>query len=290
MATSRAPQRVVSVILAASVLCACSLDASSKNTCATQDDCLDDHTCWHGLCLSDPTWGCLGVPTPAEPHDVPIAVRLSLLDAGTDSPVAGATVRLCPRADVSCASPTLEATTDADGSVELEMADEYLELLASGYRNTIATGVSSLEVTTAGVVPLEVHFDIFSRADFSSMATGTGVAPDAGRGDIEVLVRDCLYESAGGARVELDTSDPATTLRYLVNDIPSTTAIETDTASGEALFFNAPPGLRSVSAVIASTGEPIGGAGGETVIARAGWLSHVAVAPPGVRITDARGD
>lgn len=289
MATSRARQRVVPFLLAASALCGCFLDAGNKNACVTQGDCLDDYTCWHGSCLSDPTWGCLGIPALGEPPDVPIAIRLSLLDAGTEAPVAGAIVRLCRRADTNCAAPIV-AMTDAQGSVQLEMADEYLEIEAPGYRRTIASSVLSLEVTTAGVVPLEVHFDVFSDADFSSMASGTGVVTDAQRGDVEVLVRDCAYESAGGARVDLDASEPPTALRYLVNDIPSTTATETDTASGEALYFNAPPGLRSVSAILAATGEPIGGAGGQTVIARPGWLSHVAVAPPGVRITDARGD
>lgn len=287
MATPLALRRSAALALLASALGACTLDASGKNACVTQGDCLEDYTCWHGLCLSDPIWGCLSVPSSGEPFDVPVDVSLALLDAVTEAPVAGATVRLCARSDTDCAMPLRTGSTDGQGRVELSIADEYIELEAAGYRSTIASSLHSLEVTTAGVVPLDVHFDIFSISDFSSLAVGTGVVPDPQRGDVEVIIRDCLYESAAGARVALGASDPGTVLRYLVNDLPSTVADETDTASGSAIYFNAPPGLPSVSATLAASGEPIGG---ETVIVRPGWLSQVTIAPPGVRITDSRGD
>lgn len=291
MAVTGLRRRRALLVLAVSMSSGCVLDADAKRACMTQDDCVDGFTCLRGLCESDATWGCLAGAPFGSPTDEPIALSLLVLDEGTEAPVAGAIVRVCLRSDVACAAPTVEATTGPRGTVDLELADEYLEVLAPGYRNTIAMGASSLEVTTGGVSPLSVHFDLFSSAGFASLASGTGVEPRADRADIEVLSRDCAYESVAGVKLELDVGDSTTVRRYLVNDLPSLTAVETDVSSGSAIFFNAPPGLRSVGGVIAATGQPISDGGSpQAVIARAGWLSHVAIAPPGVRITDARGD
>jgi len=276
-------------ILAASLSCGCVLDTAGKDACRTSADCVNDGTCWHGRCLSDPTWGCLGLGQPEEIDG--LAVRLSVLDGSTDLPIAGATVRLCPRADTLCEQPRSVTTTDDAGAVLLTLADEYLELQAPGYRNHLAAGMTSLEVTTAGVSPLEVHFDLYTSAGFAALEADTGVVPDGQRGDVEVLVRDCLYESAAGAHVQLDGIDAGTNLRYLVADLPSTDATETDLASGSALYFNVPPGLHSAAAEVFATGAPVGGPGaGEAVLVRAGWVSHVAITPPGVLITDSGGD
>ena len=83
----------------------------------------------------------------------------------------------------------------------------------------------------------------------------------------------------------------ATRLRYLVNDLPSATALETDEASGSALIFNLAPGLRSVSAGVSESALPVGGEDAVlAVIARPGWLSQVAAVPRGISITDITGD
>jgi len=152
-------------------------------------------------------------------------------------------------------------------------------------------GLGSLEVTGGQRVPLEVHFDLYSIASFDALTRASGVEADPALADIEVLARNCAYESAGGVVVGSDGFVSATRLRYLVNDLPSATAVETDEASGSALIFNVAPGLRSVSAVVADTALPVGGEDAVlAVIARPGWLSQVAGVPRGIRITDITGD
>ncbi|MCC7380935.1 MAG: hypothetical protein IT384_03850 [Deltaproteobacteria bacterium] len=266
---------------------ACTLDTSQKNACLTQDDCLDGYTCTQRRCTQDPTWGCLDFDPRDQPSDTPLSLRLKILDASTEAPVPGATVRLCPRTQLACEAPTSTGTTDAGGVVDLTIIDEYLEIAAPGYIDTLAMDVNSLEVSRSGVTPLEVHFDLFSTAGFVALEEASGVVQREQLGVIEALARDCRYESGGGVSFEVDVTDAATVTRYLVNDIPSASATATDVASGAAIFFNAPPGLRSVGAFLSATGKDVRPDQPVAIITRIGWLSHAAVQPGGVRITDA---
>jgi len=234
-------------------------------------------------------WSCLA--DPAALVDEPVLLRLVLLDEATEQPILGARVRTCQRSDLDCVASLGGGVSNAQGAVVLTMNDEYLEISAAGYRSTLMMGLGSLEVTSGQRVPLDVHFDLYSTASFEALTSASGVEADAALADVEVLARNCAYQSAGGVVVDIDGMVPATRLRYLVNDLPSATALETDEASGSALIFNVAPGLRSVSAVVADSALPVGGQDAVlAVIARAGWLSQVAGVPRGIRITDIEGD
>jgi hypothetical protein len=249
----------------------------------------------HAACVAEPerplaeVWGCLSAAEATS--DEPVLLRLLLLDETTEAPVGGALVRLCLRSDIDCVTPVWNSVSDGRGIVVLGMADEYLEITAAGYRKTLAMGPGSLEVTAGRKTPIDVHFDLYPDAAFAALAEASEVVRDEGLADVEVLVRDCAYESAGGVIIDMDEMGPETTRRYLVNDLPSAEARETDVDSGSAVFFNAPPGLRSVSATIVASQLAVRGEGDVlAVIARPGWLTQVAVVPRSVSINEVEGD
>lgn len=234
-------------------------------------------------------WGCLADP-PVEDEQA-VLIRLELLDETSEEPVAGARVALCTRSDLECASPAWVGLTNGLGVVSFTLIDEYLEITAPGYRATLAMGIDSLEVNRGRKVPIDVHFDLYPADSFTALAAASGVGLDASYADFEVLVRDCAYESAGGVTLDIDQHGPDTVVRYLVNDLPSASAAETDVASGSALFFNVPKGLHSITASLAETGAPITVEGGVlAAIARPGWLTQVTVVPASVDITEIEGE
>ena len=98
---------------------------------------------------------------------------------------------------------------------------------------------------------------------------------DETRGQVHVLVSPCPDRAAQGVRMELAEIDEETVRFYVEDGLPTLAAEYTD-AAGLGGFFNAAPGIRSLTATRASDGKLIGRT---TFLVRAGWATFVVILP-----------
>ena len=255
----------------------CSLDASEKTACRDNEDCVGDRSCVLGTCLEDPVWGCL---TQARERDTglpPLRFTVVLVDAITDAPLPGGTVRICERTDVGCSTPKAVLNASTDGSVEIQAEDQYFEVEAAGYVPRIAMSVDSFDRLDDGRA---FDFDMWPADDLARVLTDGGIPAVPDRGMLEVSTRDCGLEGAADVSIDFDLNAPPTVVRYPINDVLSTTAIATDFETAAALAFNVVPGARSVTGTVIIQDRPLGPT--RSVLVRPGWLSHLTLAPDGL--------
>ena len=257
----------------------CSLDGGVKDACVDDDDCSGGRSCVLRRCLADAQWGCLETATASPP--VLQNLRLLIADETTDAPVVGAILRVCERLDVTCAAPVATLVTSGDGTVELSIEDQYVEIEAPGYLPRLAMGVDSFELLDDGAT---ASFDLWPSATVERLVREGGIALDPARGLIEASTLDCGLEAAADIAVTLDAQDAPTVVRYPINDVLSATAIATDLETASALAFNVLPGSRSISGEVLVRDRPIGGL--RSVLVRPGWFSHVTLAPDGLGLAD----
>ena len=188
-----------------------------------------------------PGYGCLGLPLPTT---APALVNVSgQVRAGALNPnaLAGAEVFAFRTGDTT----TLAAdTSNTPGFYALGITtggtpvDGYVRLTHSGQITTYAYPSRPL------AADLVTNVLMITTSEFGVLGTIVQVSPEAGKGFIGVIVKDCNGAAIAGATV---TTIPAGTVRYNSGSAPSSSATSTSN-DGVAYVFNVTAGNVTVQA------------------------------------------
>lgn len=185
---------------------------------------------------------CLGQPLPTT---APSAITISGQTKGnvlSQTALAGVEVIVSRTgsdtlaADTS-STPGLFSMTILTGGTPI---DGHLQLKKSGYLATYAYPSRPLAVSDSqGVL-------MITSSEFSLLAAAAGITPQAGKGFIGVLVKDCTGAAITGATV---STTPAATVLYNVAGVPSSSAMST-ADDGVAYIANVAAGNVTVMASV----------------------------------------
>jgi hypothetical protein len=221
-----------------------------------------------------PDWACMNDPVPPTPAGS-LQLKLLLNDTSTaqsatsfaGTPVAGASVRSCALLDFTCADPISSATTDDAGAALITVPgafDGYFEIRATNFTPTILSRSPQFasEAAANGLINEQL---------LALGASLVGVTVDPSLAIALVTALDCGSSPASGVVFTVAAPGPEEKLVYLANNLPSTSATQTD-AIGSAIIFNVPVGTITVAAYIAANQRPI-----RTVstLTRMGWITFI---------------
>jgi hypothetical protein len=185
-------------------------------------------------------WSCVGkVGWPPARLD-PLEVTVSVYDAYSGQYIDNATVTLCNDGDPICTPPLKTDVTDDAGTAVLDRSSVPLGLAM--YADISGSGlVSMLQLDVVPVSQPQFAIDAFvaSPMDLTSAAQGIGVTLDPNAGQVTVLAVDCRGGVAPHVRFSMLVPDASPQVYYFANNVPSTTATETD-GTGLAVFANVP--------------------------------------------------
>jgi hypothetical protein len=231
----------------------CSLDSECSDALAPR--------CLAGTCVSaadGDRWLC---PEPSIP-----AATSGLLDYSfrvyefvSRRPPETLTVKACRTNDVECSAAVAAFTaTTPDGQVSLQLPVGFV-----GYFQLDASGALSQRFyLTRPVRESQVHRDVqlISPATRSLLSGVAGKSAKASRGLVIIEAVDCAGQPAGGVHFEENTGDAQPF--YIVNLLPtiSVTSSVRDEANNiaSAGFFNAKPGLMTITASLGEEGPVVG--------------------------------
>jgi hypothetical protein len=224
-------------------------------------------------------WSCLGQPPQIPDPKARVAITLTLFDAlkpittagaqgGTDlqvisyTPASGISLEACNVLDPQCASPvTPLVVSDDAGVAHVNVPGDFagfFRLSGAGYLPSALYPGPVLADASTGSVPTAM----LKKNDTQLLAVAIGVPletdPDAGVGHAFFQVFDCFDRQAPGVVFTLDVDGGSQTVQwYTKNDLPSTTAKETDTL-GAGGAVNVPAGALTVTATLAATKQTLG--------------------------------
>jgi hypothetical protein len=237
---------------------------------------------------ADP-WGCLDQPPEVTDPNAQVAITFTVFDAlapittagpqgGTDftvlacSPVSGISFRACDALDPSCAKPvTPVVITDDAGQATFSVPGSF-----AGFYQFSGPGYLSARVYTgqllAGAPTFAAPCALLGTQETSLLANAIGVTmsldPDAGLGHVFFQSYDCFDRHAPGVTFTIAVdAGPQTVQWYAKNQLPSTTARETDSL-GAGGAVNVPAGALTVTATLAATKRTLGAV--NTVISAGG--------------------
>jgi hypothetical protein len=208
---------------------------------------------------------------------------LSDYQAGT--PIAGLTVKLCPRTDPLCAAPTKTQTSDAKGQVTFTAPatadgwDSYLDVTGTGVKSTlIYLWWTNVEGYYGATTTTAFNAAILSTGIFASYESVLGVTDDPSRGAVTFNVAECRGNRLANATVACDLADDKSLTSYLdgASGIPSKTSTATD-FSGTGAITNVKPGTATLTATWKTTGKTIGT---YSLPIRAGYVTSTVLSPP----------
>ncbi|HEU4536110.1 MAG TPA: hypothetical protein VFS00_18425 [Polyangiaceae bacterium] len=234
--------------------------------------------CVDEYCRPDESpWSCLGRVQLPPARGAPVPFTLRVLDASANTPLPGATTRLCGRIDPECGEPLSAPTAaDADGYATfavLDTFDGYVEVEDPGFVKSLYYPQLSFFRRGGGRGP---YVAIATPATLGGLAAANGVALDPAFGNVLLYVVDCRGRPAAGVRLEADAAGPNTSRYYLVNRVPDRNATATDGQLGGGGFINASVGQNIFSAFVAETGQPIARA---SLAVRPGLVTYAVLEP-----------
>ncbi|MFI5296764.1 MAG: hypothetical protein ACHREM_01590 [Polyangiales bacterium] len=246
-------------------------DTNAFSSCRNQQC---NAQCTDTSCLGSVVWS-----TPAS--GATYTLTWKLLDFSTGKPVSGLTVKLCPRTDPTCATPTTSATSDASGSVIFTTNaakdgwDSYVDITGAGYTSTIE--YQWAPNIAAAYAKGTFSVSVFSTSTFSSLLAVTGVTLDSTRGSVLFAGLDCAGYNLGGLVVSESLADTSSTIAYVsgAGGLPSKTATATD-YHGSGAILNVQAGA---STLTVTSGTSATAYGTFAVPVRAGYLTGVELAP-----------
>lgn len=249
---------------------------SGRVQCSTTADCPGSETlCIDQVCQPDPRWSCLATPPPTSPQAPPYRVAVTVQNVLSQEPIAGAMARLCRKLDIDCAKPLGVQTTDATGTATF----------------TLEAGIAAyVDVTAAGFLPALYFFNPAIDRDQAvpaiSLATqltnGALIAQIGGkqlpeRGSIVIQSQNCLGAPAAGVSYTTPDGDADTLTFYLINDLPTASAVETGT-TGYGGVIDVPPGAVTLEARLSNPSRSLGTI---SLLVRPGAISYSRVVPNG---------
>jgi hypothetical protein len=257
--------------------CSVAID-SDRVQCESDSDCAayGDSVCAESVCVAGPKWACLDAPVPqtstGPSHTVPFLVQ----NIVTQMPIAGVSVRLCRKIDITCEGPVSETLlTDSAGQVSFAVDDGF-----EGYANFEGEGIIrglyffNPPVTTD--LP-SASIAIGSAQVMGILTTAVGTTQQPDRSIILVRVLDCTGAPASGVILAAEGADPESVPFYSEAGLPSGTAQATDDA-GYGGLVNAKPGSITFTASVAGSRREIGQV---TLITREGSITYGSIVPNG---------
>ena len=188
----------------------------------------------------DARFACLGDTLPTTAPSL-IVVTGQVTDIG-HNPVAGASVGAFRTSDTTTSLAT--ATTSTPGFYSLTIStgatpvNGYVRVLDTAH---IATYAYPARPLTADTVD---NITMVTPAEFLLLANAAGITPQAGKGFIGVIVKDCTGTAIAGATV---STTPSGTVLYNLVGVPSSSATAT-AADGIAYIANVAAGDVTVQA------------------------------------------
>jgi hypothetical protein len=273
------------IALVALALSACTFLLKTDATqCSTDADCharggvFATASCVANECVAPSgPFACL-----ASPPALPVAdgstlnITMTFVDEVTFTPYGAVSVRPCPKLDVTCAKPLSAAVTSGnDGVASLTLPkafDGYLEI------NSSKTMPALWYFSPLPTTERNYNVGLLTPASFQTIAQAAGATIDPNAGHSFNIALDCTENYgtyAKGVSFTADQHTGGTRLFYLINGLPSTSADQTD-ASGIGGFANLPPGIVTVTASVAATGQRSGSVSG---LIRAGVITYAPIAP-----------
>lgn len=227
--------------------------APGEEQCATDEDCgargFVGAVCNASLCdqapAGDPIWGCLGHVTEPVP-DPTRKVTFSIIAAFTShSPVTQATIDVCAKLDLDCASKDPNypkgISPSADGTVTLTVIEGF-----DGFMRVTGPQIMDTRVFVGRPIvapPSVKEVRLIQPSEYDALAAFAKLTVDPQRGTAILLANDCSGATASGVELACPTADASSQVFYLVNQFPTTppTATHTD-IDGYGGFFNLPVG------------------------------------------------
>lgn len=224
-------------------------------------------------------WSCVGKVTwPAPP--VPTAeVNLSFSKLVGNGKLDGLSVKVCDKADPSCAAPLTMGMTDAMGAIKLTVNtgangfDGYLDVSGDAILPSL---IYYLPPIIADIPPSDLDIPLVTK-DSIGLITGLagGITLDAARGQLLGIAYDCAKANAIGVQLAVSSADAMSTQAYLEGSALSTMATQTD-KSGGSVVFNVPAGPTDVTVKIAGAGTLTAKS---TMNVRAGAFTYATLPP-----------
>lgn len=216
-------------------------------------------------------WDCVGsVEWPTGVGSVKWS--LTLRDFVKDVPLPGVSCMPCRRSDPTCSDPLMPAkVTDDQGQVTFDLPAGF-----DGYADASGAGIyPSLFFPAKPLVADTVQgANLLTAESFPVLAALLG-APDPERGHLSLGMSDCTGAPAAHVAFEASPLDADSIPFYLLQNLPSKTAKETD-KTGLGGFGNVPPGAVTVRALV----SPIGLKASEaTVLVRKGTFTYKPLVP-----------
>ncbi len=194
-------------------------------------------------------------------------------------PLPDVTVKACRALDQSCADPLDTATTDASGHMLLTVPvgfrgfDGYLDL----------SGGTVFPALHYYVTPPVIEDALFpeqaspERAEAGILADVISVTLDPKKGQLIVVVYDCLGAPAPGVRVDVASADDGSTPFYLAaNGFPDSALVETSATTSIGGALNLPPHVTTLTTTVVASGARHASM---TVIVRPDTLTLVELSP-----------
>ena len=226
---------------------------------------------------------CLGsVSWPAPASGAKYTVTWTFVDFDSGSPLVGLTVKVCPRTDPTCATPSATTTSDAKGTATLTANatadgwDSYVDISGTDIVPTLAYQWFNAPSVVYGTGKTSAV--IFSKATFSGLVGVAGATLDPTRGGIVFQALECNNYGLATLQVTCDLADAKTATSYVVGTgsaLPSTTATSTD-FHGEAALLNVQPGNAKLTATFGAAKKPYGK---YDVPVRAGYVTSLQIVP-----------
>ncbi len=200
-------------------------------------------------CATGNDWSCIGHVEWPPPKAASCTLGYRLNDYVTGAPISGALLQVCSPSDDNCVEPLAHGMTDANGLRSLTVTNT----VPSGSQGLNGfTRISGANIFTTdlywghplveGSVPVFLA-EVATPAENQQILAGVNVTPVEGRGQLTVLVLDCLFQSAAGVNVTLSPADK------LTKGFSTTGGATTVTDKTGLIFFvNVPSGVTQITA------------------------------------------
>jgi len=223
---------------------------------------------------------CVGTIQWPEPEVATYTHTYGLVELLNQTPVVGATAKVCGFDDPQCDAPLSSGTTDAVGNVTLTFpaAAEGLTGYVEFSGDDIVTTLGFYRYTdnvAAYTAPGSFTYFVLGKTTMVALAALSNVEVDPARGHVIFSAFDCDGAPAAGISAEILSADVGTTPAYMEGGMPSTELTAT-TADGQGGLLNVPPGTSMLTATYEATGTEIGSA---EVIVRAGAVTSTILVP-----------
>jgi hypothetical protein len=249
--SARAAAAVASIALC--LQCSLTIDAD-REQCSTTADCKDrggeftTSVCKDSVCIADPAWSCLSEDDPTSDTSSStkqLVVRIPVVSALTQAPLAGVSARMHHKIDVDAVNPLGDpVVSDEKGIIELKVEpgyDGFLSLTQADIGPSLYFFNPPVRKNET-VAPVRLASPVMVSALFQQV----GKTFDPTRGIVLLTAEDCTGAPAEGVTFTSSNSDASTQSFYSVDGLPTTSTQATD-ASGYGGLIGLAPGTLAVA-------------------------------------------